>query len=66
MSWSFAIINGRLAEVFFDKSKTGKQSVFAHCYVDKDEYKTKKEQRWIMKDTKHLRFSYRDKTYCRI
>lgn len=34
-----------------------------HCYVSASEYKTKKEQKWIEKDTKRYQFSYRNKVY---
>ena len=62
MSWSFAIVNNKLAEIYF---KDGKKSsrICAHCYVRREDYKTKLEQRWIKKDTKHLRFSYRKGEY---
>lgn len=65
MSWSFAIVNNRLAEIFFDerKSKKEKINVWGHCYVKKEEYKTKQEQRWIEKDTKHVKVVYRNRKY---
>lgn len=32
MSWSFAIINNRLAEIYFDeKDKKGKPKIWGHC-----------------------------------
>lgn len=63
MSWSFAIINSRLAEIFF-KGKTLKSiRIFGHAYVNKTEYTSKKEQEWIDKDTKKLNFSYRNGKY---
>ncbi len=39
MSWAFAIINGRLAEFFFDTKtkKNGKSVTRGHCYVKKGE-----------------------------
>lgn len=42
MSWCFALVNGRLAEMYFDKTKSGVKFQ-GHCYVDKSESKTKKE-----------------------
>lgn len=63
--WALAIINGRLAEFGFDV-KGKKMIVRNHCYVDKSEYKTKKEQKWIVDDTKKYQFVYRNKKYRRI
>lgn len=68
MSWCFAIVNGKLAEIFFDemteKARTKKQMrIFGHCYVKKEEYETKKEQQWIAKDTKEMRLVYRNNVY---
>ena len=60
--WSFATINNRLSEIFFEK-KRGKLLINGHCYVKKSEYKTKKEQKWIKEDTKKYKFSYRNKIY---
>ncbi|MEK7586998.1 MAG: hypothetical protein AAB453_03975 [Patescibacteria group bacterium] len=62
MSWSFAIINNRLAEVFFDKKK-GKILFWAHCYVKASEYKTKQEKNWIKNDTAKIRLIYRNQKY---
>ncbi len=62
MSWSFAFINGRLAEIFFEP-KGKRQAIFGHCYVDRREYKTKMEQKMIDADIKRLRFTYRNKKY---
>jgi len=65
MSWCFAIINNRLAEIFFEKGKTGAK-ITGHCYVQKVEYKMKREQKWIKEDTARLRFSYRNCRYKRL
>lgn len=62
MGWAFALVNGKLAEIFFDK-KAGKPVIFAHCYVKKEGYKTKKEQKWIEEDTKKFKVIYRKKKY---
>jgi len=62
MPWAFAVINGRLAEFHFDVNKK-RMIVKGHCYVDRSEYKTKKEQKWIVDDTKKYRFAYRNKIY---
>lgn len=63
MSWSFVIVNNKLAEIFFDKNKKGHVKIRGHCYVKKEEYKTKKEQRWIIEDTKRTKVKYQKKKY---
>lgn len=65
MSWSFGIVNNRLAEVYFDKKKKGIKFI-GHCYVDREEFKTKTEQRWIEEDTKNLKLTYRSGKYNKI
>ena len=62
MNWVFAIINGRLAELFFEKKK-GRPYLLAHAYVKASHYKTAHEKRMIRKDTKKYRFTYRNKQY---
>jgi hypothetical protein len=65
MIWSFAIINGGLAEIFFEK-KGNNTKFLGHCYVKKEEYKTKREQKWIVEDTKRFRLSYYKSKYRRL
>lgn len=65
MNWSFAIVNNRLAEIYFER-RGQKLQIIGHCYVQKEEYKTKREQRLIAKDTLSYRFSYRNKKYTKI
>ena len=62
MTWCFALVNGRLAEIYFNKTKKGIKFL-GHCYVNKLEYETKREQRWIEMDTVKHRFVYRNKEY---
>lgn len=62
MGWCFAIVNGRLSEIYFEK-KRGKPRIFGHCYVKHSEYKTKQEQKWIREDIAQLRFVYRKGMY---
>ena len=62
MSWCFATINGRLAEIYFNETKKGPKFL-GHCYVQKSEYKTKREQKWIQENLVKHRFSYRNKQY---
>ena len=63
MSWCFAILNNRLVEVYFDKDKQNRVKIRGHCYVAKNEYKTKQEQKWIEIDTRKTRVVYRNKKY---
>lgn len=62
MSWSFAIVNNKLAEIFFEK-KRGVPVFIGHCYVKKTEYKTKEEKNWIKEDTSKYKFIYRKGMY---
>ena len=62
MDWCFAIINGRLAEIFFEK-KGNKIKFLGHSYVKKGEYKTKEELKSIGEDTKKFKFSCRKSIY---
>jgi hypothetical protein len=64
MNWTFALVNNRLVEVFFEKAK--KQKILGHCYVKVGEYKIKQEKDWIAEDTKRTRFVYRKGRYKRI
>lgn len=62
MSWCFAIVNNRLAEIFFnDKDR----QIFSHCYVKMSEYKTKKEKGRIRQDTAKVSLTYRDGKYAK-
>lgn len=65
MSWCFAIVNNKLAEIYFDERK-GQPKIIGHCYVKKEEYKTKKEQDWIKEDTAKFQFVYRKGKYQRV
>lgn len=65
MNWCFAIVNGKLAEIFFDR-KGGRRVITAHCYVKKSEYKTAREKKWILSNTKKFRFIWRNKKYKRV
>ena len=61
-AWSFAIVNGRLAEIHFKAGK-GISGIWGHCYVKRSEYKTKIEQKMINADIKNYRLTYRNKIY---
>lgn len=60
--WCFAKVNGKLAEIYFEK-KRGKNEINAHCFVDLKDYKTKREQKWIEKDTKKFNFIFKNNKY---
>ena len=64
MGWRFALVNNRLAEIFFKGEK--RPRVFTHCYVERSEYKSKQEQGWIDKDTAKCRFSCQKGKYKRL
>jgi len=63
MFWSFAIINNKLAEIYFDKDKNGKPKFTGHCYVVKNDFKTRAEQKAIEEDIAKYRFTYRKGKY---
>ena len=56
--WCFAIVNGRLAEIHFDK----KYGIYGHCYVKREKY-SKREQKMIDTDIKKCRFFYQKGYY---
>ena len=62
MNWCFAVINGRLAELFFHKNR-GRLCFLGHCYVKRRNYSTIKEREMIDKDVKKNRFSYKREKY---
>lgn len=63
MCWCFAIVNGKLAEIYFDKKKNDQPKIWGHCYVKREDYKVEQEQRCIDKDTKQVKLLYRNKEY---
>lgn len=65
MNWCFAIINNKLAEVYFER-EFGKIKYFGHCYINENDYKTKKEKDYIKKDTAHIKLVYGNGSYKRI
>lgn len=66
MGWCFAIVNNKLAEIYFEKKKNGKVSFYGHCYVKKSDYTTIKEKQWIEEDTKAFRFAHHSGKYTRL
>lgn len=56
--WQFALVNGRLAEVFFEKGR-----ICGYCYVEASEYKTKQEKQQIKSDTEKLQLTFRKGIY---
>ena len=51
--WCFGKVNGKLAEVYFEE-KRGKNEIYAHCFVDEKDYKTKREKCGLRKILKNL------------
>jgi len=60
--WCFAIVNKKLAEIFFERRKN-KLELNAHCFIKKSDYETKKEKQYIKTDTKKYKFTYRKGVY---
>jgi len=50
-----------LAEIYFDKKKNSQTKIWGHCYVQKEDYKTKQEQKWFIRDIKRVKVRYRNK-----
>ncbi len=65
MNWSFSLVNGKLAEVFFEKAG-GTDKIVSHAFVKKSEYKTKKEKTWIDCDTVKVQLEYKNGRYKKI
>ena len=63
MSWSFAIINGKLGEIYFEKTKTGKIKLEGYCYVKREDFTEKEELAMLEEDIKKLKITYRNKKY---
>ena len=62
MGWCFAIVNGRLAEIFFEKTRNN-VGLAGHAYVNKGDYKTKREKMWIENDTGKFKLTYKKCVY---
>ncbi len=60
--WSFALINGRLADIYFEAGK-GLAGISGHGYINRESYKTKYEQKMIETDIKKYNLTYRNKKY---
>jgi hypothetical protein len=61
VGWCFAIINGRLGEIYL-KVDGGVNGIWSHCYIKREEF-TKTEQKMIDKDIKKHRLVYRKGKY---
>ena len=63
--WSYALINGRLAEIYFDK--IGEKTFFkGHCYIRASDSFTQREARALQYDVNHTQLSYYRKKYRRL
>lgn len=65
MNWCFAIINNKLAEVYFERTK-GEPKILGHCYIKQDEYRTKKDQTMIEEDILTNKLGDRKGQYIRV
>lgn len=63
MDWSFAIVNGKLSEIYYNKNKKGEMKFIGFCHVNKSDYKTKMEQKYILHDTAKFVFTFRNGVY---
>ena len=63
MYWCFAIVNNKLAEIYFDKKKNNQPKIWGHCYIKKKDYNTKQEKKWVDEDSKQGKVIYRNKKY---
>lgn len=61
-SWSFAKVNNKLAEIFFERRKR-RLIFYGHCYVKRSDYKTKNEEKWIDSDIQKHDFIFRNSEY---
>ncbi len=64
--WCFAKINNKLAEIYFEKTKSGKNKIIGHCYVSLKDFKSRQEKSWLENDTKKFKFTYKNKKYIEI
>lgn len=62
MCWSYALINGRLAEIYFDK-QGGKPIFKGHSYIKPTETFTKVEARALEHDIQTTQLTYYAKRY---
>ncbi len=60
--WSYALINGRLGEIYFD-CKHGKIIYEGHSYLRKDERLTLREAAALQHDVARTQLSYYRKKY---
>jgi len=61
--WAYALVNGRLADIYFEKGK-GTKAIFGHGYLDKIKSRWSKEDKALMKkDIQKNRFTYRKGKY---
>ena len=64
--WSFGMINGKLAEFHFEIKKGKFYFTYGHCYVKREEFKTRREQKMIDEDIKKYQFTYRKGKYRKV
>lgn len=59
MGWSFAKVNGKLSEIYFEQD----EGIMGYCEVERSDYKTEKEKKWIEEDLKKYDFIYKGGVY---
>ena len=62
MNWCFAILNNKLAEIYFEPGKE-KPKILGHVFVKKEEYRTKTEKCYIAEDILKFRLTYKNGKY---
>lgn len=63
MNWCFATINNKIGEIYFEKNKKGQTKLLGHCYVKREEFKSKQERKELEEDIKKFKIIYKNKKY---
>jgi len=65
MNWSYAIINNRIGEIYFNKDKEGRMELYGHCYVTEEQKSQmcKEERKFMEENIKGGKIIYRNKKY---
>ncbi len=65
-NWCFAIINGKLGQIFFKKGSRSVEGIFGHSYHSKKDIFSAEEKKMIGSDIKKHQFSFRKGKYNRV
>jgi len=63
MNWCFTIINNKVGEIYFERNKNNQIKFLGHCYVKREDFENKQEQKCFNEDIKNTKIVYRDKRY---